>query len=451
MKTLEAHRENFKGLSERLYSSLHQSESMTLQLAFEDQDYLRFNQSKVRQITHVEQARLCMRFQSNGRRVVFSLDLSGDLHADTRSLISLLARAKEEVRVLPEDPFLCPFENHGEHHEHHAGSLPPLAELLEAMRSYEAKRLDLAGLYAGGTLLRATSNSAGLHQSFSSNSFFLDYSLFTLNTAGDHKAVKGLYSGRAWSTPVFHEKMAASESELPVLRAANKRLDPSRYRVFFSPKAVDALIGMFSWGGVSYSAYRQGESALQKLMAGEVRLSPQFRLEEDFGLSLIPRFNSLGEIAPASLPIIADGDVKNLLISSRTAREYGVTGNQADTGEALRSPVMAPGDLSSSDILERLGTGLYVSNLHYLNWSDRLNARFTGMTRYACFWVEDGQIAAPIQDLRFDESLFTLFGSGLEAVTENSEIIMATDTYHQRALGGTKVPGMLVDGVRFTL
>lgn len=125
MKTLEAHRENFKALSERLYSSLHQSESMTLQLAFEDQDYLRFNQSKVRQITHVEQARLCMRFQSNGRRVVFSLDLSGDLHADTRSLISLVARAKEEARVLPEDPFLCPFENHGEHHEHHAGSLPP--------------------------------------------------------------------------------------------------------------------------------------------------------------------------------------------------------------------------------------------------------------------------------------------------------------------------------------
>ncbi len=451
MKNTETDRDLFQALSNNLYSSLRQSESMTLQLAAENQDYLRFNQTRIRQITHVEQIRLSMRFQSKGRRVAFSLDLTNDLDADTQTLLSLLDRAREESKVLPEDPFLSPFENHGEHHENHSGTLPPLAELLDAMGFYEARNIDLVGLYAGGSLLRATTNSEGLHQSFSSDSFFLDYSIFTLNIAGENKAVKGLYAGQSWSTPVFHEKMAAGEAQLPVLRSASKRLEPGRYRVFFSPKAVDALIGMFSWGGVSYAAYRQGESALQKLIEGEVRLSPHFRLEEDFGLSLAPRFNSVGEIAPASLPIITDGEVKNLLISSRTAREYGLSGNSADTAEALRSPVMAPGNLASGDILRRLGTGLYLSNLHYLNWSDRLNARFTGMTRYACFWVEDGQVVAPIQDLRFDESLFTLFGSGLEAVTEDAEIIMATDTYNQRSLGGTKVPGILVDGVRFTL
>lgn len=451
MKTTDTHRDLFKALSDNLYSSLHQGESMTLQLAAEHQDYLRFNQTRVRQMTQVEQIRLSMRFQSEGRRVAFSLDLTSDLQTDTLSLLSLLERAREETKALPEDPFLSPLQNHGEHHEDHPGTLPRLSELLEAMGCYEAKKLDLAGLYAGGSLFRATTNSEGLCQSFSSVSFFLDYSLFTLNVAGENKAVKGLYAGRSWSTAAFHEDITTSAAQLKVLGTPSKRLEPGRYRVFFSPKAVDALIGMFSWGGVSYAAYRQGESALQKLMDGEVRLSPHFRLEEDFGLSLTPRFNSLGEIAPTSLPIIADGEVKNLLISSRTAREYGITGNHADAAEALRSPVMAPGNLASKDILRRLGTGLYLSNLHYLNWSDRFNARFTGMTRYACFWVEDGQIVAPIQDLRFDESLFTLFGSALESVTDRAEIIMATDTYNQRALGGTKVPGILVDGVRFTL
>ena len=31
-------------------------------------------------------------------------------------------------------------------------------------------------------------------------------------------------------------------------------------------------------------------------------------------------------------------------------------------------------------------------NLHYLNWSDNIGGRITGMTRYACFWVENGEI-----------------------------------------------------------
>ena len=80
-----------------------------------------------------------------------------------------------------------------------------------------------------------------------------------------------------------------------------------------------------------------------------------------------------------------------------------------------------------------------------------VSARVTGMTRYACFWVQDGAIAGPIQDLRWDESLYDALGAKLLALTSHAEIDAAVDTYQQRALGGSRVPGALIDGFTFTL
>jgi predicted Zn-dependent protease len=110
-----------------------------------------------------------------------------------------------------------------------------------------------------------------------------------------------------------------------------------------------------------------------------------------------------------------------------------------------------PGTLDKEGILSALDTGLYVSNLHYLNWSDLNTGRLTGMTRYACFWVEKGQIKAPIQDLRFDESFYHFLGDGLVELTNFVEKIPDTSTYDKRAVGGVYVPGMLVNGFNYTL
>lgn len=68
---------------------------------------------------------------------------------------------------------------------------------------------------------------------------------------------------------------------------------------------------------------------------------------------------------------------------------------------------MAGGSLEQARILEALDTGLYIGNLWYLNYSDMPAARLTGMTRFATFWVENGQIRAPVSTMRFDDSLYS--------------------------------------------
>jgi predicted Zn-dependent protease len=210
-------------------------------------------------------------------------------------------------------------------------------------------------------------------------------------------------------------------------------------------------VSMLSWGGVSEASCQQGGSCFGPMRRGEKTLSPQLTLQENFQHGLVPRFNEYGEVAPPTLAIIRSGRLENTLISAKTAKEYGLVANGATGHETLRSPDIQPGHLAAGDILAAIGTGLYVANLHYLSWSDRPNGRITGMTRYACFWVEDGAIVGPIGNLRFDETLYNFWGEQLLALTDFQSFIPDVGTYSQRSLGGVWVPGMLVEGFTYTL
>ena len=147
--------------------------------------------------------------------------------------------------------------------------------------------------------------------------------------------------------------------------------------------------------------------------------------------------------------------MKNFLINSATAKEYKLVSNNADSGmwhtEAMRSIEVRAGTLVDSQILKEIGTGLYLTNLHYINWSDPQAARLTGMTRFACFWVENGEIVGPIQDLRFDDSLYNIFGTELSGLTQDRSCFTNTATYQKRRLGGMLIPGVLLNKMNFTL
>jgi predicted Zn-dependent protease len=454
MSFVETTRDLFNSLADALFAELEAGEALNLNLAAEDQTYVRFNAAKVRQATAVEQRRLALTYQARGRKLVYAVDLAGQADADLPVLRSLLRRGRAEAAALPEDPYLVPMANHGASDSHHPGRLPDAADLIGRIAE-AAAGTDFAGLLATGPQIRATRNSAGQSHWFSTETLFVDYSLYTVNASGENKAVKGLCAERAWDPAKFAADLAANRDRLALLGRDTRPVPPGGYRVYFAPAAMAELVSMFSWGAVSYGAWKKGESAFKAFIEGEAAFSEKFTLRENFGLGLAPRFNSEGEVTAETLPVIERGRLKNLMVSSRSAKEYGVGSNGAESEgwatEALRSPEVAPGTLAEADILHALGTGLYVANLHYLNWSDLHSARVTGMTRYACFWVENGEIVAPIRDLRFDENLYRVFGSELEDLTVAAPILVNTDTYDRRALGGMKVPGLLAGDFRFTL
>jgi predicted Zn-dependent protease len=207
---------------------------------------------------------------------------------------------------------------------------------------------------------------------------------------------------------------------------------------------------MLNWGGVSEQAQRTKASSLQKLVDGEAELSPRFTLLENTRAGLAPSFDDVGFAKPDSVSLIENGKHRGALISPRTAQEFSLRAN-ADGDEALHSAEMAAGTLASDDALQALGTGVYVGNLWYLNYSDRPNARITGMTRFATFWVEQGEIVAPLNVMRFDDSLYHLLGKNLLELTAERELLLSTSTYGGRSVETNLLPGALLSELPFTL
>ncbi len=437
---------SFNQLIETLLIQKTATEQFTLRLSSEHSQFTRFNHGKVRQTGVVADGSIELTLMENQRRSFRCFPLTGNREIDSLAAYTALLELREELKVLPPDPYLVLPSGNNISREVNSGQLLPPDSVVTTILALVGE-LDFTGLYAGGLVIKGYADSQGQKHWFTTDTFTLDYSLF--DTRG--QAVKVILAGSHWDESAYIAKMNAAKTQLELLSRPAKQLTPGQYKTYFAPAAVADLLDMLSWSAVSEADLQQGSSALAMLSRQEKQLSPKFSLKENFQQGFVPRFNQLGEMVAPELPIITQGVLVNTLVNSRTAKEYGKTANGANSSETLRSPHISPGNLGVDEILRRLDTGLYISNLHYLNWSDRPTGRITGMTRYACFWVENGEIIAPIENLRFDETLYRFWGDNLVDFTNFQEFIPNVGTYESRQLGGSLVPGMLVNDFTYTL
>ncbi|MEA3288468.1 MAG: metallopeptidase TldD-related protein [Candidatus Marinimicrobia bacterium] len=436
----------FKQITQGIMADLKSGEHLGLSFGGENTTFARINAAKIRQIGNVDEADLGFNYIWNTKCCTGSISLSGNVEEDLKQAQTELNRLREEAQQLPDDPYLVIPDSTETSLNEKFGSLPEpqevAAKILPAMG-----QADLTGIWASGRIFQGSSNSAGGYHWFASDSFSLDYSLIT----PEEKMVKATYGGSNWDQSEYEAFLADSIEKLKLMSLPPKKIEPGDYRTFIASAGVADVLSMFSWGGVSEAAIRQSESSLGKMRNEGAKLSPHFTLSEDFSSGLSPRFNGNGEVAPETTVLINKGLLSQTLVSSRTAKEYGIESNFAAGDEGLRAAVMSAGNLKESEVLKALGTGVYLSNLHYLNWSDMIGGRITGMTRYACFWVENGEIIAPIENMRFDDSLYNMLGEQLEAVTETALVNPDVETYDGRELSATICPGILLKSFSLTL
>lgn len=437
---------SFNRLIETLLIKKAENEQFTVRLSSERSQFTRFNHAKVRQTGCVTDGWIELTLMADQRSSIRQFPFTGNWEIDWQLAYTALQELREELIVLPIDPYLVLPSGNNTSRELHSGNLLAAEAVVPNVLELVTE-LDFTGIYAGGLIIKAYGDSNGQKHWFATDSFTLDYSLFTT----DGQAVKGTFAGSNWDKSAYIAKISEAKKQLELLSRPAKELPRGQYKTYFAPPAVADLLMMLSWGSVSEADIQQGNSSLAALWRQEKQLSTAFSLKENFQGGLVPRFNELGEIAALELPIIEKGDLVNTLVNSRTAKEYKKISNGANGSETLRAPEVSPGNLVFEQILPSLDTGLYVSNLHYLNWSDRQTGRITGMTRYACFWVEKGEIIAPIENLRFDESLYRFWGENLVDLTTFQEFIPEVGTYESRQLGGSLVPGMLVKDFTYTL
>ena len=193
---------------------------------------------------------------------------------------------------------------------------------------------------------------------------------------------------------------------------------------------MKSTLAGFSWDGEALAAkmdearaLETKQSSLSRMREG-ARLDSRVTITEATAEGVAPGFQGHGFVRPQRVALVERVALVGALVSPRTAREFSLSANGANGDESPEALAIAGGTLDARDALSALDTGLFVGNLHYLNYSDRPAGRMTGMTRFATFWVEDGKIVAPIDVLRFDDTIYRMLGSNLEALTKETELIL---------------------------
>ncbi|MDH0097902.1 metallopeptidase TldD-related protein [Ectopseudomonas hydrolytica] len=434
-------RQHFCELLAHLQAQVAGEEGFTLAYSAEQSGFVRFNHGRVRQAGQVQQSYVTLALYQSQRHAESRLALGGTLEEDLPRLQQALQQLRAVLPTLNDDPYLRLNREAWRSELAVEASLPDSAAMAQQIVS-AASGLDLVGFLAVGPQYQGFASSWGAFGWYAASSFNLEFSLFHDNG----QAVKSAYAGEQWDVQAFARKLEDARQQLAYLGRPAKALQPGAYRAYLAPAALEELISLCCWG-FGAQALASGGSPLQRLFSGKAELSSQVVIEERIEGGLAPAFTAEGP--RQALRLVSQGRPGERLVSSRSAAEYGLIANGACSGEYPLSLRMHGGELDEQDVLQRLGSGLYIGNLWYGNFSDLPAARLTGMTRFATFWIEDGQIQAPVNTMRFDDSLFDVLGAQLEALTREPELLLPGGTYGARQTGSMALPGALLS--RFTL
>lgn len=222
-------------------------------------------------------------------------------------------------------------------------------------------------------------------------------------------------------------------------------IEPGEYVVVLEPQATAGLLELLAFIGFGAKEYLEGESFLTGKM-GQRILGENVTLRDD-GLSVegLPLPFDFEGVPRKPVTIIERGVAKGVVYDRRRAAKAGTssTGHALPSGtEAGPLPLhlhMEPGESSLEAMIASTAKGLLVSRFHYMNVVEPKQAILTGMTRDGTFRIERGEVAGPVRDLRFTESM-------LKAL--NRVAALSRD----RRLCGEYVvaPAVKIEGFRFT-
>jgi predicted Zn-dependent protease len=439
-------RDYFYRLADFVNAQLTGDEAFTAWFSGEDSDFTRFNHARVRQSGHVSQRYLNVDLMVGNRHAASEMTLTGERSVDEARVSEAMAGLRTVIPHLPEDPHLLVSDEVRNTEQEAPRELPAATDAVEQILG-AGEGHDLVGLLAIGDVSSGFANSLGQRNWFSSSSYNFDYSIYH----HADKAVKSAFAGSSWDEDALRKNVASSVSQVEILAREPKTLKPGRYRVYLSPVALYDFVGMLSWGGFGLKDLRTKQTVLLRMVEEGATFADSVTISENTKDGVAPNFQSKGFIKPDTVTLIERGAQKDCLVSPRSAKEYGVPTNGAGGGESPQSLDIAAGDIPQTEVLDRLGTGLWINNLHYLNYSDRPNCRVTGMTRFACLWVENGNVVAPVNVMRFDETMYRALGENLIGFTREREMILDSGSYGGRGTSSGRVPGALVEDFTFNL
>lgn len=199
-------------------------------------------------------------------------------------------------------------------------------------------------------------------------------------------------------------------AERAVQRLGARQLTTRSAPVLFAAEVAGGLFGHFIGAIRGSSLYRRSSFLLDHL--GRPVFPPGFHIAEQphlRGAAGSAPFDNEG-VTTRERDLIGDGVLQGYVLDSYSARRLGMqtTGNAG----GVHNLVVAHGDEDRAGLLRRMGTGLLVTSLMGMG----VNTVTGDYSRGAAgFWVEDGELAYPVQEITISGNLRDLF-MGIRAV-----------------------------------
>ncbi len=440
-------REYFEKISKELFKNISRNQTLIVNFDAEESTFIRLNKAKIRQAGNVMQISVALSLLNKEKRnLKSSVRLNGSFDRDISILIKTLNYLKRELPDLPKDPYLM-YSNtiHSTSVSEDKSSIDD-REIIDYIIS-SAQGLDLVGIYSSGYIYSGFANSLGQINWHSNFSFSFDYSIYNKN----NNAIKLNYSSKKWDKSKYDTILNNGLKKLEILSNPSKNIETGQYTVYLEPSALNEIIDMMSWGGFSYKANKIGTSPLHLLNKKERSLNKSISIDENIKDGLSPNFNSDGFIKPENIKMITNGEFIESLTSPRSSIEYSVLHNASGSSEYPCSIDMKEGTIDSEEILSTINNGIYISNLWYLNFSDRNNGRITGLTRFGCFLIKNGKLTSPINTMRFDDSVYSMLGTNLIGLTSYRDLLIDSGTYEERSTASARLPGAIINNFKMTL
>jgi PmbA protein len=236
-------------------------------------------------------------------------------------------------------------------------------------------------------------------------------------------------------------------------------LPPGEYPVVLEAHAVGELaswLGMLAFNGL---AYAEGRSALDGRLGNRVAASSINLADSPRHPSTLPRAFDAEGVPKTPLPLIQDGVAQRVVHDNRSAALAGAASTgHAVPGESVHeisgpvptNLVLAGGGAAGSHELCRpIERGVYVTRLWYTNAVRPKETLITGVTRDGTFLIEDGEIAAPLADLRLTDGVLDLFGR-VQDLGARPILTSAGEFYGRRFASGVVCPALRASAMRFT-
>jgi predicted Zn-dependent protease len=205
-----------------------------------------------------------------------------------------------------------------------------------------------------------------------------------------------------------------------------RAIEPGRYTTIIEPRPMARLLstmmgafnasgggggfgggggGGFNFGGVG----RPFVSPDGTPKIGQKLFSDSFTLKSEIGNSVLRQTPILNDGSPAK-PVtwVEKGVLKNLYYDPATARRQKVAPSPANPNMSL---VVEGTDMAVEDMIKSTKRGLLVTFFWYLRPVDTLTLLNTGMTRDGLFLIENGEIAGPVQNFRWNMSPLVAFAN----------------------------------------